>query len=215
VLVAIVLVIISIGGLTADRVDPTSADARLRSNEAEDLALRFLEGYAAFDAERATASLARDADISLLIRSVGADGVDGTRREFRLFLNLLDAWRYRQAVETCAVTSTLADGTGVRCRFDYDFLGSHALGLGPYTGSSFDLAVQDGEIVFVSKFWAFDRFAREVWDPFAEWVAAEYPNDARRMYDDPDRRGVRLDEASIRRWERHTTEYVRTIRGES
>jgi hypothetical protein len=185
---------------------PTSAPP---APDAVPTALAFLEAYATFDADRAIGLLAHDAQISLLIRSIGADGVRGTTRELRSYLAMLEAWRYEHRVTSCDAVGTSDAGTDVRCRFDYDFLGSDRLGLGPYAGSSFDLTVRDGEVVRVSKVWAFDRFAREMWLPFAGWISREHPRDAARMYDDFTHRGVRLDPGSIRRWARHTGEYVR------
>jgi hypothetical protein len=205
-----VVLVVLVGSLTGREPAPSSASTApaAADRNAVAVARAFLDAYGEGDADRAIGSLSYDAQISLLIRSVGADGVEGTTEELRLYLSLLDAWRYRQEVTSCTATGHSEDGTDVRCAFDYDFLGSDVLGLGPYTGSSFDLTIRGDEVVSVSKFWAFDRFAREVWDPFGDWVGAEHPNDARRMYDDPDRRGVRLDVGSIRRWERHTAGYL-------
>jgi hypothetical protein len=207
-----VVLVVLVGSLTAREPAPSSASTApaAADRNAVAVARAFLDAYGEGDADRAIGSLSYDAQISLLIRSVGADGVEGTTEELRLYLSLLDAWRYRQEVTSCTATGRSEDGTDVRCAFDYDFLGSDVLGLGPYTGSSFDLTIRGDEVVSVSKFWAFDRFAREVWDPFGDWIAAVRPNDARHMYDDPDRRGVRLDEGSIRRWRRHTADYLRT-----
>ena len=185
---------------------PPSADGS--KSPAVTTAVGFLDAYGRLDADEAISYLAPDADLSLLIRSVGEDDVDGNLGEFRLLISLLEAWDYQHEIRSCGETETSEVGTVVRCHFDYQFLGSDALGLGPYTGSSFDLLVRDGEIGWMSKVWAFDRFSAEMWQPFATWVSEHYPADAERMYQDHTHRGVRLDEGSIRRWARHTDEYA-------
>lgn len=206
---AVVALVVLPNALPSGDAVPPAPTPAAPAPDAVPTALGFLEAYAAFDGDRAIGFLAHDAQISLLIRSIGADGVRGTTRELRSYLELLEAWRYEHEVTSCDAVGTSDAGTDVRCRFDYDFLGSDRLGLGPYTGSSFDLTVRDGEIVRVSKVWAFDRFAREMWLPFAEWISREHPRDATKMYTDHTHRGVRLDAASIRRWARHTEGYVR------
>jgi hypothetical protein len=206
----LVVVLVVLGTwLSSDRVATNASAPAPQAGEAVAVAARFLQAYGELDAERAIDALADDADLSLLIRSIGADGVEGTVQEFRRYVELLEAWRYRQRLGTCDPLGSSAPDTVVRCGFDYDFLGSDDLGLGPYTGSSFDVTVRNGEVVAVSKFWAFDRFSREMWEPFGEWIAASRPGAVSRMYEDPSRRGVQLDRGSIRRWARYTDAYVR------
>ena len=53
-----------------------------------EVATNFVEAYGAFDAEQAITYLADDADITTLIGSVGAQGVEGTLEEFRLLVSL-------------------------------------------------------------------------------------------------------------------------------
>ena len=59
----------------------------------EQVATDFVEAYGAFDADRAISHLADDADITELMTSVGAQGVEGTLEEFRLLISLLEAQR--------------------------------------------------------------------------------------------------------------------------
>ena len=195
--------------------DPAVAEvADASGDDAVRVALGFLEAYGTFDADRAIGRLAVDAEISLLIRSIGTDDVEGTAEEFRLLLSMLEAWRYDQTIRTCDADAASGGDTVVRCSFDYDFLGSNEIGSGPYTGSTFELTVRGGEVARVVKAWAFDRFSREMWEPFAGWIVTTHPRAAIRMYEDSTQRGVRLDAESIRLWERHTRGYLRMRRDE-
>lgn len=191
---------------------PVSAMPAPGTEEAEAVVRGFLAAYADSDAERAIGYLANDAELGLLIRSIGADGVRGTRREFRLYLSMLEAWRYEHEVRVCATTLASSASVVVRCRFDYDFLGSDVVAGGPYTGSSFEVTVSGDEVVRALKVWAFDRFSRQMWEPFARWISRRHPEDAARMYEDHLQRGVRLSRGSIERWERHTAGYIRSFR---
>ena len=55
-----------------------------------EVATSFVEAVGASDADQAISYLGNDADISLMISSVGAQGVEGTLREFRLLLSLFE-----------------------------------------------------------------------------------------------------------------------------
>jgi hypothetical protein len=192
-------------------MNPTPPEAN-----AEEIATSFVEAYGAFDAEEATAYLADDADILELIGSVGAHrGVLGTPDELRLLLSLLRAEGYRQTLDSCEAQGESASGTMVHCTFDFHLFGSDRLGLGPYDGSSFDLIIDDGEIVRASKYWEIEEFSPQMWDPFAEWVSTTYPADAAVMYEDETYTGVRLSEESIPLWRRHVREYVKEAKQET
>ncbi len=80
------------------------------------------------------------------------------------------------------------------------------MGLGPYSGTYFDLIVLDGEIVRAMKHWGIAEFSSQVWSPFEAWVAANHPDDWVPM--GLDNNGDRLNEPSIRLWEQRTREYV-------
>lgn len=181
--------------------------------DAEEVASSFVEAYGAFDAEAAITYLAPDAAILDLIGSVGAHrGVEGTPEELPLLISLLRAEGYRQTLDSCEAQGDSASGTMVHCTFDFHLFGSDRLGLGPYSGSYFDLTIDDGEIVRASKYWEIAEFSPQMWDPFAEWVSTTYPADAAVMYEDETYTGVRLSEESIPLWERHVREYVKEVK---
>jgi hypothetical protein len=176
-----------------------------------EVATSFLEAYGAYDAEQAITYLADDADISTLVGSVGAQGVEGTPEEFRLLVSLLEATGYKQTLISCEELGSSASGTDVRCTSDYHNFGSDEIGRGPFSAISFDLTVRDGEIVRARKDFGIEEFSTEMWEPFAAWVSKAYPEDAAVMYEDGGTSGVRLTEESIRLWERHIRDYAEEV----
>ena len=168
---------------------------------AERVATSFLEAYGEADADLAIAYLAED--------TVPAVGVE-TREEFRRLLSLLEAQGWQQVGESCDAGLSLPSGTRVLCTFDFHAIRSDEIGLGPYGGSSADITVLDGEVVRASIDLEIGEFSGEMWEPFAEWVAENYPEDGAVMYNDS-YTDYRLTKASIRLWELRTREYVEEI----
>lgn len=179
-----------------------------------EVASSFLGTYGAFDTERAVTYLADDADISRLIGSVGAKGVEGTLEEFRLLVSLLEATGYKQTLIACEELRDSAFGTRVLCTSDYHNFRSDEIGRGPFSAVSFDLTVRDGEVVRARQDFGVEEFSTQMWDPFARWVSKAYPKDATVMYEDGGG-GIRLTEESIGLWERHTRDYVEEVRRSS
>jgi hypothetical protein len=176
-----------------------------------EVATSFLEAYGAFDAEQAVTYLADDADITKLIGSVGAQGVEGTPEEFRLLVSLAEATGYKQTLISCEELGSSASGTNVRCMSDYHNFRSDEIGRGPFSSVSFDLTVRAGEIVRAQQDFGVEEFSTQMWEPFARWVSKAYPEDAAVMYEDGGTSGVRLTEESIRLWERHLRGYVKEV----
>lgn len=178
----------------------------------EAVATSFVEAVGASDAEQAISYLGDDADISQLISSVGAQGVEGTLGEFRLLLSFFQATGYKQTLDSCKELGSSAAGTNLRCTFDYHNFRSDEIGRGPFSGSTYSLTVRDGEIVQARMDFGIEEFSPQMWEPFADWVSKRYPEDAAVMYADATRGGVRLTEESIGLWERHTRGYVEEVR---
>lgn len=179
---------------------------------AEEVATNFIEAYGALDVEKAISYLAEDADISGLMTSVGAQSVEGTLAEFRLLISFLEAQGYKQMLNSCEELGSSASGTTLRCTFDYHAIRSDEIGLGPFSGSNFLMTVREGEIVRAVKSFAVEEFSPQMWEPFADWVSTNYPEDAAVMYEDETYSGARLSEESIRLWERHSRGYVKEVR---
>jgi len=185
----------------------TTGPAEAPETTAENVATGFLEAYGAFDVGQAITYLADGVEINE-VTAAGPEYVQGTLEELRLRLSFLEATGYKLMLDSCKELSTSATVARVRCTFDYHQLRSDELGLGPFSGSYFDLDVREGEIVQASKYWETEGYSAQVWEPFASWISTNYPKDALVMYEGD---GVRLSEESIRLWERHSREYVREL----
>jgi hypothetical protein len=172
-----------------------------------EVATSFLEAYGAFDSDQAITYLADDADISKMIRSVGAQGVEGTQEEFRLLVSFAEATGYKQTLISCEELGGSLSGR-VLCMSAYHSFRSDEIGRGPFSPVSFDLTVRDGEIVRARQHFGVQEFSTQMWEPFARWVSKTYPNDAAVMYEDGGTSGVRLTKESIPLWEQHTRGYV-------
>jgi hypothetical protein len=190
-----------------------SRDDEVTGQQPVEVATSFVEAVGASDAEQAISYLGDDAEISLMISSVGAQGVEGTLGEFRLLLSLFEATGYKQMLDSCerSSVSSSATGTSLTCTFDYHNFRSDEIGRGPFSGSSYSLTVRDGEVVQARMDFGIDEFSTQMWEPFAGWVSKAYPEDAAVMYADETHSGVRLTEESIGLWERHTRGYVEKV----
>jgi hypothetical protein len=194
----------------------TEAPEKPANAAAEEVVAGFLEAYGAFDVDRAMAYLADDAEISPLLKSVGATGQAGGRDEFRLLVSWLEAEGYKQILDTrpqgrtvaCDEQGSSASRATLRCEFAFHLLRSDEVGLGPFKGSYFDFTVRDGEIIRASTYWETAEFSPQLWEPFANWVSLAHPEDAAVMYVDETHSGARLTDESIPLWELHTGEYA-------
>ncbi len=189
-----------------------SRDDGVTGQSPVEVATSFVEAVGASDAEQAISYLGDDADISLMISSVGAPGVEGTLGELRLLLSLFEAQGYKQMLDSCKdLGSSAAFGTNLRCTFDYHNFRSDEIGRGPFSGSSYSLTVRDGEIIQARMDFGIEEFSTQMWEPFAGWVSKTYPEDAAVMYGDETHSGVRLTEESIGLWERHIRGYAEEV----
>jgi hypothetical protein len=173
---------------------------------AEEVAQLFLDAYAAFDAQKAMTYVADDADLRNLIDP--SRQVPANAEGLSLRLSLLQAMGYELMVTSCEAAPIGSD-TSVVCNSVFHLLRSDQIGRGPFSNNSFVFTVRDGAIVragFGPE--PLEKFNRQMWEPFAEWVSSTYPKDAAVMYLDGPRHAPRFSLESIRLWERHTREYV-------
>ena len=166
-----------------------------------EVAAAFVEAYAAFDMDRAFTYLAPDADISW------PEDVDG----YRLYNGLLEASGFKFLLDSCEETSSSSSLTGVACNFDYHAIRSDEIGLGPFTDSRFNLVVRDGVITRVRIDLNVEQYGPQMWEPFADWVAANYPDDVTIMYTDQSQTLERVTDESIALWEERSREYVEFV----
>jgi len=213
--------------------DPSSVDPV--GHTPQQVARSFMEAYGAFDVNEMIAHVGPDSDLSNLAWGAPGPVVERTARGFepndefvdrlRLVTSLLEAQGYAQILHPCEELGSsgspptssrpLATITSLRCPFEFHSLRSDEIGLGPFSGSYFDLIVRtepgrDGGIVRASISLDIDEFSPQMWEPFTDWVYETYPDDAAVMYDVPHSL-ERLSEESIQLWEQRTREYVREM----
>lgn len=131
-------------------------------------------------------------------------------REFRLLIAFSEATGFEWIPTSCEETGSSSSGTYVRCAFDFHGIRSEEIGRGPYSGSYIDLTVRDGQIVRAWPYLETAKFSPQMWEPFAEWVSTNYPEDVAVMYK-PNFSDYRLTEKSIRLWGQHSREYVKEV----
>ena len=178
---------------------------------AEEAALGFLDAYAAFDAQKAMTYVTDNADLTGVIDATGSGEhrgavADALHAQGCRATNRRSPRVRRPPSGPTRASSAITTSTP---------LGSDQIGRGPFSGSYFVFTVRDGAIVRASVSENLEKFDRQMWEPFAEWVSSTYPKDAAVMYLDGTLAPPRLSPESIRLWERHTREYVETPRAET
>jgi hypothetical protein len=186
----------------ADKLTVNAADT------AKEVALGFLDAYAAFDAQKAMTYVAEDADLRGVLYT---HQVPANTEGLSLKLSLLEALGYEQTVTSCEAAAFGSD-TSVVCDYVFHALGSDQIGRGPFSGNSYVFTVRDGAIVRAGEARNLDKFFHQMWWPFGEWVSSTYPKDAAVMYLHGTRGAARFSPASIRLWVRHTREYVEDVK---
>ena len=176
--------------------------AAIESNASPvDVAKGFVEAFGAFDTDQAMSYMADEAEFS------GLQTQSTTKypsEELRTTIAMAQSMGWKQIIDGCEQQATTAVGTTVRCTFDFHYLHSEELGLGPFSGSYFDVTVLDGQVVDVAGHCEMDEFSPQVWEPFANWLTATYPNDANAMLN-----GAGLDTTELTGlWEQRLREYV-------
>lgn len=161
-------------------------------------AVLFVEALTEYDVDLALTYTAADAGLS------GFSGEGALRRETEWF----ESAGVRLFVDSCARVADTAAETLVRCQFVFFALHSGGIGL-RFKGGHFDVTVRDGEVVRGSMEFDLAEMAPEVWEPFADWMAANAAADARVMYKNwPQRDEPRLTDESARLWDRYTREFI-------
>ena len=191
------------GDKTLATDQPTAATGAQTEANALEIATDFFTATSSSNEDQAVGMLADDADLS-------GWGLEGTR-EFRLLMHFQEATGFEHMLTSCEEAFSYALGTVVRCTWDFHGIRSDEIGLGPYTGSYDEITVRDGEIVDVYGNIEIAKFSPQMWEPFADWVSTNYPDDVTVMYQ-PNFSDYRLTPRSIRLWEQHSREYVEAVK---
>jgi hypothetical protein len=173
---------------------------------AVEVATAFVDAYAVFDVDLATIALAADADLSQLHEG---------EQDWRLGNRWLQATGAQILITTCEEVGSLGVAVTVRCPYNFYALRSNEIGLGPYSGSYFELAIANGEVTSAAMRWEFvnNGFSKQVWEPFAGWVSTTHSEDMPTMYRNGNSSAV-MTEESIDLWEQRLREYVAEVNGE-
>jgi hypothetical protein len=177
------------------------ADPDASAAEAEEIARGFLDAYAAYDFDRAMTYLADDAFPESF----------ESPESLRLELVLFEAQPYTVTILDCEPQDQTAVGILVRCPFEFHFLRSDEIGVGPFGDNYWDLTVRDGRIVSSHEEVSFmTNGMNEMWTSFGNWVSAAYPEDAAVMFSDGISSAVHSEE-SAQLWAQHSRDFVQAV----
>ena len=169
--------------------------------EAEAIARGFLDAYAAYDADRALTYLSDDAFPESF------ESPEALRQELAFF----EAQPYKVTILDCEPQDETAAGIIVRCPFEFHFLRSDEIGVGPFGDNYWDLTVRDGKIVSSHETIPFvTNGMNTMWTSFGNWVSAAYPEDAAVMFTDGISTAVHSEE-SARLWALRSQDFVQAV----
>jgi hypothetical protein len=166
----------------------------------------FLAAYGTFDTDQALSYLTEDA----VATGTGSAGEWGSEDAFRLELAMEEAQGVEQTFKGCEEQGETAEGTALRCEFDFHAFRSEEAGVGPFTDNWWDIVVRDGKVTSAKVTWSFltNGFSDNVWVPFQAWVASTHPQDLPVMYVGG---FVAVTEESIALWEQRTQEWADSV----
>jgi hypothetical protein len=175
----------------------TTAPESLSNPDAVDVATGFVGAYAASDMELAASYVAPGKKLSML--NVDEAGAAWAR-----------ATGFQMLPGQCEEKNTTTAGVRVLCPYAYNALRSNEIGMGPYEGNFINVTVKDGKVAAASESFdtSINNFSAEMWEPFAAWIAATYPEDVTRMWEDSSQGMEMHTPAAIQLWQQHTKEYV-------
>lgn len=168
--------------------------------EAVGLAQRFVEARDSWDGEAVRALVADDA----LIDDHAVENADDYLRVAAV--EQATGWRYLQPDCTATVSDAPVE---VTCTYTMENAWSQAIGVGPFTGSSFDFVVADGQIQQIAHHFNYTVFEPQVYAVFGRWLTATYPNDVEVMFNS--NATFRLTPESVALFEAHTTEFISSL----
>jgi hypothetical protein len=193
------LTALAIAGLVI--VSCSSADqnttAETPPGDAVDVAADFIKARDAWDSAKATTLLAPDAVLDDWVDTV--EDYPDTMAYFR-------ATDSRFTLGECRQTNT-GQPAEVSCTYTYENAWTNALGVGPYSGSSFEFVIADGLIQDLANNFDSSGFSDDVWDVFNSWIRLNHNPDLLVMYPDGCCTPSHTPEAVVL-WERYTNEFV-------
>jgi hypothetical protein len=162
----------------------------------------FVHALSSFDVRRAGRLLAPGATFT---GSVNTKGWVPTIRFFRDTGGQITP-------DPCYVLSSTPANTIVDCPYSYQLMRSGELGLGPYTGSTFEITTEHGRVTEVNVDHETDSndFGSQMWLPFAAWIDTFHHRDGATMYPGwPQQHHWPVTKEAIRLWSERTRQFVR------
>ena len=161
-------------------------------------AVNFVEARDTWDGEAVRALVADDAVIDDLAVTNADDYLAVAEVE------QATGWRYMRP--DCTATVPEPPIT-VTCTYTMQNAWSQAIGVEPFTGSSFEFVIADGQIQQVTHDFDVSEFGPQVFDVFVAWLSDTYPDDVDVMLDSSSG-NFSLTPEALALFEQHTTEFV-------
>ena len=191
VVVAVVLLAVACG----DDGDDSSAEAE----EAIAIAQEYVEARDSWDGEGMGALAAADAVI---------DGNVATAEEYLAEAEFERVTGRRHLDPECTATA-VGPPVEVTCTYIMQNSWSEALGVGPFTGSSIEFVIADGQIQELTSDFVVTEFGRQVWSVYTAWLTETHPDDIDLVIDRVGTSDVPLiTPEAVALWEQHTTEFA-------
>ena len=175
-----------------ERTDPAAERAPL------DIASEYLEAYREFDVARVESMLAADARV-LPWESYAP-------RDWKSDLRYLEAVGFQILAVECTEVPWSGTGVKVGCEYEAHGLGSDQIGLGPFSGHTFELVIENGLVRNSYMGFDFSEFSGSMWWPFQDWIKENHPEDFEVLYESPNL--SRQTDDAIALWEQRVEDYV-------
>lgn len=163
-----------------------------------DIASEYLEAYREFDVDRVESMLAADARV-LPWESYAP-------RDWKSDLRYLEAVGFQILVGECREVPWSGAGVKVRCEYEAHGLGSDQIGLGPFSGHTFELVIENGLVRNSYMGFDFSEFSGSMWWPLQDWIKENHPEDFEVLYESPNL--SRQTDDAIALWEKRVEDYV-------
>jgi hypothetical protein len=196
-LVVVVAVVLLAAACGSDG-DESSGDAA----EAVGIAQGFVEAKDTWDGEGTSSLVADDAIV---------DGVAASADEYLADTEFERATGRRYLEPECT-TSEVGPPAEVTCTYLLQNAWSEALGVGPFSGSSVEFVIADGQIQQLTSNPVWTEFSTQVWGVYTAWLKNTHPDDFDVMIERTGGSEVPLvAPEAVALWEQHTTEFVASL----
>lgn len=195
-----VFAVVDVGGDdTPDRADAPAEQAPATPVET---AQAFFEARAARDGEAVRALVADDAVIDEIAQSPD---------DYIALAEFDQATGRHERVDACNEVSP-GPPSEVICTYTFESAWSQALGVGPFSGSSTRMLIQEERIVELTQDFVTEEFEPQVWTVFRSWMRGNHSGDYGTIIDSGSFDIPRITPEAITLWEQYTAEFVEWAR---